>query len=188
MTPQPNKIEPLVVMNLFWAWWGRWWSPKVSSFHRHQCPETVWALELQCCCQVSALSPKPFHSTLKHQLNFKLTCSLVAEVAIGTGHLGMLPPPGGVTPRMCWRSRSPQQPLLKTWLFPRPWHRGSHQAWGCWGWPQGSAVSQAPAAPRCTFTYKIWCLHGCLSAAQLNGTPGLGLFSSPTMQILDTNL
>lgn len=114
MTPQPNKIEPLVVMNLFWAWWGRWWSPKVSSFHRHQCPETVWALELQCCCQVSALSPKPFHSTSKHQLNFKLTCSLVAEVATGTGHLGscslrpVVSPPGcagghGPLSSPCWR-------------------------------------------------------------------------------------
>lgn len=79
MPPQPNKTEPLVVMNLFWAWWGRWWSPKASSFHRHQDSDQK-LYELSNCsvaarCQHFLLLS--CSATFEHQLNFKLIGSLI---------------------------------------------------------------------------------------------------------------
>lgn len=144
-------------MNLFLAWWGRWWSPKVSSFHRHQCPETGWALIAR--CQHFLLSRS---ATFEHQLNVKLIGSLTsAEVQFHQAHghkymyrtsRQLVPLPFGVTPRVCWRSQSPQQPLWKTWLFPWPWQRRSYQA--CWALP----LCRFQQLFRCIFTWKIWCL------------------------------
>lgn len=146
-------------------------------------------------CQVSEHPPKLFSNTLNHQLNFKLVRSLIncwgavsPNVAAGTGHLTTFPSAGRCHLQELLVVMVPTAaPAGRSDFSPQPWQSESHQAQGHWGQLWEFAVSQAPAAIRCTFTFRTWCLHGCLSEAQHDGTMSLGLLSATTMQIWDNN-
>lgn len=162
MTPQPNKIQPLVVMNYFGLGeeggdLQRWAASTATSAQK--------LYELSSCstvarCQHFLLSRS---ATFEQQLNFKLIGSLIncwGAVSSNARYRTcgqLLPLPVGVTPRVGWRSQPHSSPCGTLGFF-QALAEGELPGLRLWGQLQGSALSQAAAAVRCTFTYKIWCL------------------------------